>query len=85
MSVKENSKKTKGRKRKLKNKGKNEALNEEFTSKNDTDKNLSEEKKKLLSKNKEENNLNDDKGIYPLKEIEPLTLITIDEDDGKVD
>jgi len=47
--------------------------------------NLKEEPKIIL-KNKGNNDTNkDDKNLYPLKEIAPMNLINVDEDDGEVD
>ena len=44
------------------------------------------EEPKIILKNKENNIFNkDDKDLYPLKEIEPMNLISVDEDDGEVD
>ena len=44
------------------------------------------EEPKIIFKNKGNNNMNeDDKDLYPLKEIEPMHLISVDEDDGEVD
>ena len=44
------------------------------------------EEPKIILKNKGNNNMNkDDKDLYPLKEIEPMNLISVDEDDGEVD
>ena len=44
------------------------------------------EEPKIILKNKGNNNMNkDDIDLYPLKEIEPTNLISVDEDDGEVD
>ena len=44
------------------------------------------EEPKIILKNEGNNIFNkDDKDLYPLKEIEPMNLISVDEDDGEVD
>ena len=93
--IKETSKKSKGKRKKGKKKnnkeekmeGKNIEIKTEEDSKKINNNNLIEEPKILKENEKEfiKSNETAEKNIYPEKDIKPLNLFTIDEDDGEID
>ena len=94
--IKETSKKSKGKRKKGKKKnnkeekmeGKNiEIKTEEDSKKINNSNNLIEEPKILKENEKEfiKSNETAEKNIYPEKDIKPLNLFTVDEDDGEID